>query len=102
MAINTPKSKDNDDLDIGLLLNTLIALRRGDFETRMPNDWTGLLGRVMSKLALLVSAQHVEPPGSKRLRLSCFCSTVANHKICHGFCQNRLQGSSTLHSLLLF
>ena len=45
MATNTPKSKDNDDLDIGLLLNTLIALRRGDFETRMPNDWTGLPGR---------------------------------------------------------
>ena len=46
MATNTPKSKDNDDLDVGLLLNTLIALRRGDFETRMPNDWTGLPGKV--------------------------------------------------------
>jgi HAMP domain-containing protein len=46
MAINTPKSKDSSDLDIGLLLNTLIALRRGDFATRMPSDWTGLPGKV--------------------------------------------------------
>ena len=46
MATNTPKSKDNGDLDVGLLLNTLIALRRGDFETRMPNNWTGLPGKV--------------------------------------------------------
>ncbi len=46
MVTNTPKSKDNGDLDIGLLLNTLIALRRGDFSTRMPNDWTGLPGKV--------------------------------------------------------
>ena len=29
---------------------------------------------------------------SKRLRLSCFSSTVANNKIRHGFCQIRLQG----------
>ncbi len=46
MAINTPKHKDSDDLDIGLLLNTLIALRRGDFATRMPSDWMGLPGKV--------------------------------------------------------
>ena len=32
MAINTPK--DSDDLDVGLLPDTLIALRRGDFVTQ--------------------------------------------------------------------
>jgi len=32
MAINTPK--DSDDLDVGLLPDTLIALRRGDFSTQ--------------------------------------------------------------------
>jgi hypothetical protein len=32
MAINIPK--DSDDFDVGLLPDTLIALRRGDFFTR--------------------------------------------------------------------
>ncbi len=39
-----------NELDIGLLLTTLIAFRRGDFTTRMPNDWTGVNGKIADSL----------------------------------------------------
>ena len=35
-----------DELDARLLLNTLTALKKGDFSARMPSDWTGLAGKI--------------------------------------------------------
>ncbi|SCK24899.1 Signal transduction histidine kinase [Vogesella sp. LIG4] len=37
-------------LDMNTLLATLKALRRGDFTTRMPEDWTGMPGKIADTL----------------------------------------------------
>ena len=37
-------------LDSGLLLNTLAAVKKGDFTVRMPLDQTGLAGKVADAL----------------------------------------------------
>lgn len=34
-----------EELDIKLLLQTLMALKKGDFSVRMPSDWTGMPAR---------------------------------------------------------
>src|SRR3569832_2628917 len=36
----------NDELDAKLLLKILSALKKGDFSTRMPADWTGVAGKI--------------------------------------------------------
>src|SRR5437868_597531 len=33
-------------LDTSALLNALTALKKGDFSVRMPNDWTGVAGKI--------------------------------------------------------
>ena len=35
-----------DELDAKLLLEVLMALKKGDFSTRLPSDWTGLAGKI--------------------------------------------------------
>ncbi|RJG06097.1 response regulator [Noviherbaspirillum cavernae] len=40
----------NEELDIKVLLATLIALKKGDFSARMPSDWTGMAGKVADTL----------------------------------------------------
>src|SRR6185436_19124624 len=37
-------------LDTKLLLKTLIALKKGDFSVRLPNDWAGDNGRIADTL----------------------------------------------------
>src|SRR5215470_18451139 len=37
-------------LDAGLLLKTLTALKKGDFSVRLPNDWTGINGKIADTL----------------------------------------------------
>ena len=39
-----------DILDTGLLLKTLIALKKGNFSVRLPNDWTGVAGKIADTL----------------------------------------------------
>ncbi len=39
-----------DELDTRLLLNTLLALKKGNFSTRMPSDWTGMPGKIADAL----------------------------------------------------
>lgn len=34
------------DLDSGLLLKSLGAVRNGDFSVRLPEDWTGVNGKI--------------------------------------------------------
>src|SRR3569833_170922 len=36
----------NDELDAKLLLKILSALKKGDFSTRMPADWSGVAGKI--------------------------------------------------------
>jgi signal transduction histidine kinase/HAMP domain-containing protein len=39
-----------DTLDSKLLLKTLIALKKGNFAVRLPNDWTGVNGKIADTL----------------------------------------------------
>jgi HAMP domain-containing protein/CheY-like chemotaxis protein/signal transduction histidine kinase len=41
-----PANSASDALDMKVLLATLRAYRNGDFSTRMPDDWTGLPGKI--------------------------------------------------------
>ena len=47
MSTSSPSA---EVLDIGLLLNTLAAVKKGDFTVRMPLDQTGLAGKVADSL----------------------------------------------------
>ncbi len=50
MATITNTGEKDSGLDVKLLLTTLIAFRRGDFSVRMPNDWTGVHGKIADTL----------------------------------------------------
>ncbi|MDB5762078.1 MAG: hybrid sensor histidine kinase/response regulator, partial [Herminiimonas sp.] len=39
-----------EELDAKMLLKILTALKKGDFSTRMPSDWTGLPGKIADTL----------------------------------------------------
>ena len=39
-----------EQLDVKLLLSTLMALKKGDFSVRMPSDWTGVSGKIADTL----------------------------------------------------
>ncbi|MGZ5780524.1 MAG: hypothetical protein ACXWIN_06145, partial [Burkholderiaceae bacterium] len=39
-----------DTLDMKVLLSTLTAYRKGDFSQRMPEDWTGMPGKIADTL----------------------------------------------------
>ena len=39
-----------EQLDVKLLLSTLMALKKGDFSARMPSDWTGVSGKIADTL----------------------------------------------------
>src|SRR5262245_27664561 len=36
----------SDSLNTKLLLNTLVAFKKGDFSARMPGEWTGEAGKI--------------------------------------------------------
>lgn len=50
MASNTMTGEKDGGQDLKVLLATLIAFRRGNFSTRMPNDWTGVHGKIADTL----------------------------------------------------
>jgi hypothetical protein len=50
MATNVTAPEKDGGLDLKVLLTTLIAFRRGDFAGRMPNDWTGVHGKIADTL----------------------------------------------------
>ncbi len=39
-----------EELDLKLILQTLMALKKGDFSARMPSDWTGVAGKIADVL----------------------------------------------------
>src|ERR1051326_1225481 len=39
-----------EQLDVKLLLTTLMALKKGDFSARLPSDWTGVSGKIADTL----------------------------------------------------
>jgi HAMP domain-containing protein/signal transduction histidine kinase len=48
----------NDSLDAAALLDTLIAMKRGDFSVRLPNHWTGVAGKIADTLNDVLEANE--------------------------------------------
>ncbi|KQV80699.1 histidine kinase [Massilia sp. Root351] len=47
-----------EELDIKLLLQTLMALKKGDFTVRMPSDWTGMPGKIADTLNEIIETKE--------------------------------------------
>src|SRR5476649_2318608 len=47
-----------EQLDIKLLLGTLMALKKGDFSARMPSDWTGMSGKIADTLNDIIETKE--------------------------------------------
>ncbi len=47
-----------DELDVKLLLSTLMALKKGDFTARMPSDLTGMSGKVADTLNEIIEIKE--------------------------------------------
>ncbi|HJV02876.1 MAG TPA: HAMP domain-containing protein, partial [Burkholderiaceae bacterium] len=47
-----------EELDVKLLLATLMALKKGDFTARMPSDWTGISGKIADTLNDLIETKE--------------------------------------------
>jgi HAMP domain-containing protein/CheY-like chemotaxis protein/signal transduction histidine kinase len=47
-----------DELDLKLLLQTLMALKKGDFTARMPSDWTGVAGKIADTLNEIIETKE--------------------------------------------
>src|SRR3954462_15797036 len=41
-----PSDRSNGDCDNKQLLAALVAFKRGDFSVRLPDDWTGVAGKI--------------------------------------------------------
>src|SRR5215210_7362429 len=44
------KEANTDSLDKKLLLNTIMAFKKGDFSARLPTEWTGEAGKIADTL----------------------------------------------------
>jgi HAMP domain-containing protein/CheY-like chemotaxis protein/signal transduction histidine kinase len=47
-----------EELDLRLLLQTLMALKKGDFTARMPSDWTGMAGKIADTLNDIIETKE--------------------------------------------
>jgi HAMP domain-containing protein/CheY-like chemotaxis protein/signal transduction histidine kinase len=47
-----------EELDLRLLLQTLMALKKGDFTARMPSDWTGVAGKIADTLNDIIETKE--------------------------------------------
>ncbi|MYN06362.1 HAMP domain-containing protein [Pseudoduganella aquatica] len=47
-----------EDLDSKLLLQILMALKKGDFSVRMPSDWTGMPGKIADTLNEIIETKE--------------------------------------------
>ncbi|SFD20851.1 HAMP domain-containing protein [Massilia yuzhufengensis] len=47
-----------EQLDVKLLLTTLMALKKGDFSVRMPADWTGVSGKIADTLNDIIETKQ--------------------------------------------
>jgi len=47
-----------EQLDVKLLLTTLMALKKGDFSVRMPDDWTGVAGKIADTLNDIIETKQ--------------------------------------------
>src|SRR5438552_278541 len=54
---NRPKT-NGSDFDTGQLLAALMAFKRGDFSTRLPDDWTGVPGKIADTFNAVIETNH--------------------------------------------
>ncbi|MCC2958499.1 response regulator [Massilia sp. IC2-477] len=47
-----------EQLDVKLLLTTLMALKKGDFSARLPSDWTGVSGKIADTLNDIIETKQ--------------------------------------------
>ncbi|USX29214.1 response regulator [Oxalobacteraceae bacterium OTU3CINTB1] len=47
-----------EQLDLKILLATLMALKKGDFSARMPSDWTGMSGKIADTLNDIIETKE--------------------------------------------
>jgi len=47
-----------EQLDVKLLLSTLMALKKGDFSVRMPSEWTGVSGKIADTLNDIIETKQ--------------------------------------------
>src|ERR1700722_12938664 len=59
---------NSDSLDIGLLLKTMTALKRGDFSVRLPMEWTGSAGKIADTFNHVVETNEHMAKELERLR----------------------------------
>ncbi|WP_246246695.1 HAMP domain-containing protein [Paenibacillus lemnae] len=52
------QNEPDDQLDAGLLLNVLVAFKKGDFSQRLPYEWTGTAGKVADLVNEIMDMQE--------------------------------------------
>src|SRR5581483_10787493 len=57
-AVATRRRSSNGQLDAGALLNALVAVKDGDFTTRLPLDWTGVNGKIADAFNEIVAQEE--------------------------------------------
>src|SRR5262249_22912740 len=55
---HTARNTTDHPLDTKLLLRTLTALKKGNFSIRLPNDWTGVNGKIADTLNDVIEMNH--------------------------------------------
>ncbi len=55
-SVTTPGSNDTNILDMGELLDVLLAMKKGDFSKRMPVDRTGIAGKISDTLNEIIDS----------------------------------------------
>src|SRR5213592_4091586 len=54
----TGSRSDNNQCDNKELLAALIAFKRGDFSARLPDDWTGVAGKIADTFNDVIATNH--------------------------------------------
>ncbi len=70
-----------DALDTTQLLNTIIALRRGDFSVRLPATWTGVAGKIADTLNDVIELNEKLASELQRISVSVGKEGKINHRL---------------------
>src|SRR4051812_28249473 len=63
-----PANAQPDQLDCNRLLGALMAIKRGDFTARLPDDWTGMAGKIADTFNDVVRTNERMTRELKRIR----------------------------------
>src|SRR5438309_11352172 len=58
MARPGRSSLNGNELDAKRLLTALVAFKRGDFSARLPDDWTGVAGKIADTFNDVIATNH--------------------------------------------